>query len=76
MGALLARIAHWLGPLLVAPILNWLRDQVQLWLFRREEARKKAEEIRRNNDEMVKKLQEAKSEEERIQAAADLLRRG
>lgn len=75
MGALLARIAGWLAPWLVAPILNWVRTQVELWILKREEAKKKKEEIRLSNEAAIKKLEEAKSEAEVIQAGADLLKR-
>lgn len=75
MGALLARLAGWIAPWLVAPVLNWVRDQVELWVLRRKEAKAKADEIRRSNDEVIKRLEEAKSEEEVQDAASDLLKR-
>ncbi len=75
LGRLFAGLFKWIGPLIIGPILDYARSQIQEWWARREEAKKKAEEIRLSNDAAIKKLQEAKSEEERIKAGADLLKR-
>lgn len=68
----MAAIGRWL----VYVILGWALDLARAYFVKRAARKQELADLKEENRLILEKLKEAKSEEERIKAGGDLLRRG